>query len=441
MVNIHKFICDNIPCVFVLLDKEKNIIEVNQRIEDFDYKTEDILGKNLNCLSFFITENSINKLFENKEKLIKFEIISGKGEKKIVIGQLTEIKEEGKYLIIMHDVTEEELLKIKLRYEEEIIEEIYNLFEKNVAGIYIFDENFDFVYVNPSFCNIVGYSKEELIGKKKSYEIVHPDDVNLLNEMIKKRFSGEIEVASFILRFKRPNGQIRHCFASGRVGRYKGKKVIKGSLIDITDRVDLENKLREEHALLEKTLEGTIYAITKIVEVKDPYTAGHQINVAKLSEEIAKEIGFKEDKIKEILYASLLHDIGKISVPSEILVLPRKLNQIEFSIIKTHPVVAHNILKIIPNFENISEIVLQHHERLDGSGYPRGIKGDQILKEARIIAVSDVVEAMINHRPYRPALTIDEALEEIYKNRGIKYDEEIVNVCIYLFRNKNFRFT
>jgi PAS domain S-box-containing protein/putative nucleotidyltransferase with HDIG domain len=431
MRSIYNFICDNVPCIILLLDKDRNIIEVNERIKDFDYKIEDIIRKNLNEISFFISEDSINKLFENKGKLVKFEVISGKKDKKTVIGKLIELDEEKeKYLIIMHDIT-----------EEEIIQEFYSLFEKSVAGIYIFDDNLDFLYVNPSFCNIVGYSKEELIGKKKSYEIVHPDDVNLANEMIKKRFSGEIEVASYFLRFKRPDGKVRYCYATGKCGKYKGKKVIMGSLIDITDRVDIENKLKEEHNLLEQTLNGVIYAITKIVEIKDPYTAGHQINVAKLSEEIAKELGFKEDKIKEISWASLLHDIGKISVPAELLVLPRKLNPVEFSIIKTHPLVAYNILKVIPNFENISEIVLQHHERLDGSGYPKEIKGDQILKEARIIAVSDVVEAMINHRPYRPALTLDDAFEEIYKNKGIKYDEEVVDICIYLFRKKNFKFT
>jgi len=442
MRSIYNFIYDNVPCIILLLDKDRNIIEVNERIKDFDYKIEDIIRKNLNEISFFISEDSINKLFENKGKLVKFEVISGKKDKKTVIGKLIELDEEKeKYLIIMHDITEEESLKIKLADEEEIITEIYSLFEKSVAGIYIFDDNLDFLYVNPSFCNIVGYSKEELIGKKKSYEIVHPDDVNLVNEMIKKRFSGEIEVASYFLRFKRPDGKVRYCYATGKCGKYKGKKVIMGSLIEITDRVDIENKLKEEHNLLEQTLNGVIYAITKIVEIKDPYTVGHQINVAKLSEEIAKELGFKEDKIKEILWASLLHDIGKISVPAELLVLPRKLNPIEFSIIKTHPLVAYNILKVIPNFENISEIVLQHHERLDGSGYPKEIKGDQILKEARIIAVSDVVEAMINHRPYRPALTLDDAFEEIYKNKGIKYDEEVVDICIYLFRKKNFKFT
>ncbi|HOK56093.1 MAG TPA: PAS domain S-box protein [bacterium] len=437
----YKIIWNNIPCIIFILDEKRNILEANEKIKELDYEIEDLIGKNLYDIPSFISKDSLNKLFEKKGEIIKLDVFSGKKEKKIVNAQLIELEEEtARYLIIIHDITEEEQIKTKLYEDEELLKEWFNLAEKSVAGIYIYDEDFNFLYVNPSFCNITGYTEEEIIGKKKSYELVHPDDVNLSKEMAEKRFKGEIEIASFNIRFKRPDGKIRQCFAIGRVGRYKGKKVITGTLIDITDRVNLENKLKEEHALLEKTLDGTIHAISKIVEIKDPYTAGHQINVAKLSEEISKEIGFNKEKIKEIIYASLLHDIGKISVPTEILVLPRKLTPIEFSIIKTHPIVAYNILKVIPNFENLAEIVLQHHERLDGTGYPRGIKGEKILKEARIIAVSDVVEAMINHRPYRPALSLEEALEEIDNNKGIKYDEEIVDVVIYLFKKKNFSF-
>lgn len=437
----YELICSNIPCIIILLDKDKNIVEINKKITDFNQKIEDILEKNLYDLPLF-NSKELDELFNKKGQLVKLKIISGKNQTKYTIGKLIELKEKtAKYLIIIHDVTEEELLKIKLEEEEELVKEWFNLAEKSVAGIYIYDENLDFIYVNSSFCDIVGYSKDEIIGKKKTYELVHPEDVNLVKELARKRLSGEIDYASFNLRFQRPDGKIRYCYAIGRVGRYKGKKVISGTLIDITERIELENKLKEEHHLLERTLNGTIYAISKIVETKDPYTAGHQLNVSKLSESIAKEIGLDGKTVKEIIYASLLHDIGKISIPSEILVLPRNLTPIEFSIIKTHPIIAYNILKVIPNFEKIAEIVLQHHERLDGSGYPKGIKKNEILKEARIIAVSDVVEAMVNHRPYRPARTLDEAFEEIHKNKKIKYDEEIVDICIYLFTKKNFSFS
>jgi len=168
------------------------------------------------------------------------------------------------------------------------------------------------------------------------------------------------------------------------------------------------------------------------------YTAGHQVRVSKLSVAIAKKMGL--ENIREILWASLLHDVGKISVPDDILVLPRKLTPIEFEIVKTHSITGYNIVKVIPGMEKVAEIILQHHERIDGTGYPKGLKGEEILKEARIIGVSDVVEAMVYHRPYRPAFSLNDALEEIYKNRGIKYDKEVVEVCIELFLSRKFSF-
>ncbi|MCS7180841.1 MAG: PAS domain S-box protein [bacterium] len=436
----YRLICKKIPCIILLLDKEENIIEVNERIKDFDYKVEDIIGKNLLNLPL-LNQKQIENLFNKKGKSIRLEILSGNNQIKYVIGELVELEEEiAKYLIILHDISEEEHLKTKLKEEEDLVHEWFNIGEKSIAGIYIYDEDFNIIYVNPSFCEIIDYSRDEIIGKK-TYEFIYEEDINLHKELARKRFSGEIDIAKFNLRLKKRNGEIRYCYAVGRVGKFKGKKVILGTLIDITERVELENKLKEEHHLLERTLTGTIYAISKIVEVKDPYTAGHQLNVAKLSETIAKELGFEENKIKEILYASLLHDIGKISVPSEILVLPRKLTTIEYTIVKTHPITGYNIIKVIPNFEKIAEIVLQHHERLDGSGYPKGIKGDEILIETRIISVSDVVEAMINHRPYRPALSLDDVIEELLKNKEIKYDKEVVDICIYLLTKKNFKFT
>ncbi|MCM8802598.1 MAG: PAS domain S-box protein, partial [Candidatus Omnitrophica bacterium] len=428
----------NIPCFIFLLDKEGRIIEVIGRIEDFELKIEDIIGKNIFNLSFLNSEE-IDNLFNFKGEFVKLELKLGKEEKKYAIAKLIELKEEyPKYMIIFHDITEEELLKIKLKEDEEIISELQALIEKSIAGIYMYDENFKFIYVNSTACDIVGYSKNELIGKNVS-EIVYEEDINLVKELAKKRFLGEIESAGFNLRLKRFDGQIRYCYVSGKVGRYKGKKVILGTGIDITERIKLENEIKQDAKLIEETLNGTIHALSKIVEIRDPYTAGHQLSVSILAEKIAREIGFKEEEIKEIVWAGLLHDIGKISIPSELLVVPRKLTSIEFSIVKTHPIIAYNIIKVIPQFEKISQIVLQHHERLDGTGYPRGIKGDEIIKEAKIIAVCDVVDAMISHRPYRPALTIDEAINEIYINKGIKYDEEVVNMCIDLIK-KGFSF-
>ena len=206
------------------------------------------------------------------------------------------------------------------------------------------------------------------------------------------------------------------------------------------ERKQAEKELKQSYEKLQKIMEGTINTIAKIVETRDPYTAGHQLKVSKLSTSIAQEMRLSSDKIEGIRVAGLVHDIGKVSIPAEILSKPSKLNEIEYSLIKDHPQIGYEILKSIEFPWPIAQIVLQHHERMDGSGYPRGSKNDEILIEARIIGVADVVEAMSSHRPYRPTLGIDKALEEILKNKGILYDPEAVVACIKLFREKDFKF-
>ncbi|HCL90787.1 MAG TPA: HD-GYP domain-containing protein [Candidatus Atribacteria bacterium] len=201
-----------------------------------------------------------------------------------------------------------------------------------------------------------------------------------------------------------------------------------------------EQKLQQSYQRLQKTMEGAINTIAKIVETKDPYTSGHQQRVSKLAETIARKMKLPQEKIEGIRISSLVHDVGKISVPAEILNKPIKLTEIEFNLIKDHSQAGYDILKSIKFPWPIEKIVLQHHERLDGSGYPRGLKGEDIIIEARIIGVADVVEAMSSHRPYRPALGVDAALEEISKNKGILYDPEAVDICIKLVREKGFEF-
>jgi PAS domain S-box-containing protein/putative nucleotidyltransferase with HDIG domain len=210
---------------------------------------------------------------------------------------------------------------------------------------------------------------------------------------------------------------------------------------DISARVRTEKELKESWAKLHEALEGTIRAMALTIEIRDPYTAGHQRRVSKLSCAIARELGMPEQQIEGLRVAGDIHDIGKIYVPAEILSKPGQITAIEYGIIKTHPQVGFDILKTIKFPWPVAQIVLQHHERLDGSGYPLGLVGDQILKESRILTVSDIVEAMSSHRPYRPARGIDEALEEVIKNKDRFYDSDVVDVCVKLFRENQFRFT
>jgi len=199
-------------------------------------------------------------------------------------------------------------------------------------------------------------------------------------------------------------------------------------------------KHRSTEKLL-NSMEGTIDALATALEMRDPYTAGHQRRVGELAEAIALEMNYPGDEVRGIHLAALIHDIGKIYVPSEILSKPVELTKNEFNIIKTHPRVGYDILGKIEFSWPIAEMVYQHHERLDGSGYPRGLKGDEIVFQARILAVADVVEAMTSRRPYRAALGIETALEEISAGRGTKYDPDVVDACLKLFREKGFVFS
>ena len=210
-------------------------------------------------------------------------------------------------------------------------------------------------------------------------------------------------------------------------------------IANIIKRKRLDTDLEKTVEKLRNSLGGSINSMVMLAETRDPYTAGHQKRVADLARAIADEMKLPKEKVENLRMASTIHDIGKISIPAEILSKPSRLNDLEFNLIKGHPQVGFDIL--IKNFPSpIPEIILQHHERMDGSGYPLGIKGNDILIEARILAVADVVEAMTNHRPYRPALGIDKALEEINKNKGIFYDPQVVDTCMRLFKESRFHF-
>lgn len=190
-----------------------------------------------------------------------------------------------------------------------------------------------------------------------------------------------------------------------------------------------------------RLLKGVIKSMAEVVEVRDPYTSGHQYRTAALASAISKSLGLPKETTEVIYLSALLHDIGKISVPAEILTKPGKLNRIEFELVKCHTIVGYRILKNIPFPFPIHDIVIQHHERLDGSGYPRGLKGDQILMESKIIAVADVVEAMMTHRPYRPALGLEKTLEEISNQKGKLFDPDVVRCCVNLFQSQGFTFS
>jgi len=287
------------------------------------------------------------------------------------------------------------------------------------------------------------YGHEEM--PPEQWRMYHPGGIRLakpeeLPLMRATRYGEVIINEEWMLQ--RPDGKMIFILANaGPIKDEKGK--IVGGVIawrDITERKQQQEKLKESYEKLQKTIGGIVDAITKIVETRDPYTAGHEKRVAELAAAIAVEMGFSGEQVDGIRMAATIHDIGKIYVPAEILSRPGRLSDMEFGIIKTHPAASYEILKVIDFPWPVAQIAFQHQERYNGSGYPLGLSGENILIEARILAVADVVEAMTFHRPYRPMVGTDKALEEIENNRGILYDPKAVDACLTLFRKKGFAF-
>ena len=319
-------------------------------------------------------------------------------------------------------------------------QEFISIFRDNPEAIVYVDEKGDILDINLRFSELFGYSLKEIKGKNINSGIIHPPDKTeegkgLDNKAISKGY------VNFETIRKKKDSTLFPVSLSGSPVIVDGKpRGIIGMFVDITERKKTEEQLKESFEKLQKTMEDSIYAISMITEARDAYTAGHQRRVTKLAVALAEEMGFPKDRVEGIKIAALIHDVGKINLPAEILSKPGKLSEIEFNLIKNHSQIGYDILKKIDFLWPVAEIVLQHHEKINGSGYPRGLKGDEILLEAKIICVADVVEAMSSHRPYRPALGIAAALEEIIQNKGILYDPEVVDVCLKLFQEKDFKF-
>jgi len=302
-------------------------------------------------------------------------------------------------------------------------------------GIWDWDIQKNSLYWSPRMKELLGYAPDELDVDFDMFEsTLHRDDMKRTKATREARLKdGGLYNIDYRMRIK--SGEYRWFHARGQAISDEAGNPVRmiGSTADVTER-----KLTEER--LYQTLQGVIEALGQTTETRDLYTSSHQKRVTQLSTAIAREMKLSEEQIEGIRVAGLLHDIGKLSIPAEILSKPSQLSEIEYALFKAHPRVAYDILKSIDFPWPVAQIVLQHHERMDGSGYPQGLKGDEIFVEARILAVADVVEAMASHRPYRPSLGIDKALEEIAQYRSTLYDAVIVDTCLRLFDERKFSF-
>jgi PAS domain S-box-containing protein len=315
-----------------------------------------------------------------------------------------------------------------------------SLVENALDVITILDDEGIIQYESSSIERVLGYEPQELVGKS-AFEFIHPDDVPRVMDVFNDGIQIPGCVVSFEYRFQRKDGS--WCDFEVLAQNLLDHPTVAGIVLqarDITKRVQAEKELRRSLQKLRRTFEGTITALATVVENRDPYVAGHHQRVARLACAMAEEMGLPEEQIEGVHVAGTVHDLGKISMPAEILSKPGQLRDIEFAIVKTHPQVGCDLLKRIELPWPVAQILLQHHERLDGSGYPKGLAGRSILLEARILAVADVVEAMSHRRSYRSALGLDKALEEILRNKGVLYDPRGVDACLRLFTEKGFTF-
>lgn len=299
-------------------------------------------------------------------------------------------------------------------------ERLRTIITREADGVIVLDEDYSVQFLNPAAKRLFGRDEAEIIGKDFGFPVVTTEttEINII------RPDASIAVAEM---------RVVETF-------WGGTPAYVVSIHDISERQLLETERKQSLEQRQAALVQTIRAIALAVEKRDPYTAGHQQRVAQLAGRIAGQLGLDEDRIEGIQLGGMIHDLGKIYIPSEILNRPGRLEPAEFEFIKTHPRVGYDIIKDIEFPWPVAEMVVQHHEMLDGSGYPKGLKGDEIILEARILTVADIVEAMSSHRPYRPALGIEAALGEIKKRRGSSLDAEVVDACVRVVEEKGFVF-
>jgi len=339
----------------------------------------------------------------------------------------------GQLLETVRTAIEKQKIGKALRESEE---RYRTLFEGSRDAIYITSADNRSVEFNQATLDLFGYTRTEIMKMKLREVFLNPGDLRSLEREIRNKGY----VKDYEVKFRRSDGEQMTCLitSTGRLSDDGSIREYQTIVRDITEQTLNQRRLHETLAMLRRNLDGIVQCVALVIEKKDPYTAGHQRRVTDLARAIAQEMGLSESQKDAIRMAGIIHDIGKISIPAEILSKPGRLTETEFSLLKIHPRIGYDILKEIEWPYPIAEIVLQHHERMDGSGYPQCLSGEEIMMEARVLGVADVVEAMASNRPYRPALGIEKALEGISKNRDALYDPDVVDACLRVFKEKGF---
>ena len=342
--------------------------------------------------------------------------------------------EEDTVISIVRDVSAQWRAQLETAQSEE---RFRILFDQVITGIYVIQEG-RFSFVNRRFAQMFGYdSPQDMLGRD-ALSVVAESSRELMNENLRPLVTGEGNPVAFVSVGLRKDGSTFDMGSQGSVATFAGTPAVVGMAQDISEKKRAEDQAARYLAQLQTAFMRTVEVATTIGEMRDPYTAGHEKRVAKIAMAIGAELGFDAQRIEGLRVAGYLHDVGKVTIPAEILSKPGKLSAVEYELIKGHAQASYDILKDVDFPWPVAQVALQHHERIDGSGYPQGLKGEAILFEARILAVADTLEAMSSHRPYRAGLGQDKALAEIERGRGISYDPAVVDACLQLFREKGY---
>lgn len=433
------------PDTLLVINQERKIVMCNPSLQRmFGYTPEEILGRTTDLL-YSDRRSSTHRYHEIYDEIEQagyhFGQAAGRRQngKAIPLEIISAELSGGGVVILLRDISdrvraEEALRESQQRYAAIVQNALVGIFQASPEGV--------FLAANGTLARLLGYETpvDFLAGVKSFGRDLFADPGCYEDLMYQLSDQGKVE--NLEARLRRRDGGVFWASITARTVRDPGGNLLttEGIIEDIAVRRQAEETMRQSLEKLRKATDSIIDVIVMAVEARDPYTSGHQRRVADLAQAIALEMGLPRDQIDGLRMAAVIHDLGKISVPSEILTMPRRLSETEFDLVKTHAQLGHDLIKDVDFPWPIAEIILQHHERLDGSGYPRGLKGEAILLEAKILAVADDVEAISTDRPYRAALGIDKALEDISQGRGTLYDPAVVDACLKLFQEKGFQF-
>jgi len=452
----------NVTDVIYMIDADFKVLSMSPSAERLlGYKPEEFIGGPVHDLINKFTSESYERAIDDLRLILKGETVPGRiykfvakdGTIKYLEINGSPIMRDGQVagtISVARDITERKRAEDTIRDSQQRLSDIIEFLPDATLVI---DKEGKVIAWNRAIEVMTGVKAMEMLGKG-AYEYAIPFYGERRPILIDLTLHPRPEMESKYTEIQRigdilfgesytpnlPSGNI-HLSATASVLRDVRGEIVGAieCIRDSTERKQLEEDRQQSFEKLRKTLGGTVHAIVLLVETRDPYTAGHQSRVADLAHAIAGEMGLSKEQSEGLHIAGKIHDIGKVSVPAEILSMPRKLTDVEFSLIKNHAQSGYDIMKDIEFPWPIARMILEHHERMDGSGYPNGLTGGNILLESRILSVADVVEAMASHRPYRPAIGIVAALEEIDKNKGTLYDNAVSNACLRLFREKGYK--